>query len=341
MIHISIHTATLEDSLYSFARALGVPVEDGLLKFPEHAGVGTIRVIHLPNGLELLINDFQLLDDLEILRRDHASDAWILVCDEVTELKKLEMQVGEATLEMESPKASAIFLTNLGDMVSYSVSAGTLLRGIRVMLQPEWLVQYLQMDQLAEVLRRYASRGVADILALPIDTERRTLLEEIIQQQDSPTPLSPLYFQNRVMRVLEHFFSWLIESYAHRDLDMSLSKEDIRRVMEAEALLLHDFSVPAPTINELSRMVSVSSSKLKLDFKKVFGDSIYRYFQKKRMEKARTLLLTRTSTIREIGHELGYNNLSNFTIAFRKEFNMLPSEIIRPTSCIKDEKATR
>ena len=45
------------------------------------------------------------------------------------------------------------------------------------------------------------------------------------------------------------------------------------------------------------------------------------------MSHAREMLLSGDFTVKEVGLEIGYTNLSNFAAAFRKEFNLLPSEI--------------
>ena len=42
---------------------------------------------------------------------------------------------------------------------------------------------------------------------------------------------------------------------------------------------------------------------------------------------AKVLLLSHKYSIKEIGLQLGYANFSNFSIAFKKEFNLLPSKL--------------
>ncbi len=44
------------------------------------------------------------------------------------------------------------------------------------------------------------------------------------------------------------------------------------------------------------------------------------------MNRAKVLMLTHKYSIKEIGSQLGYSNLSNFSIAFKKEFKQLPSD---------------
>ncbi len=57
----------------------------------------------------------------------------------------------------------------------------------------------------------------------------------------------------------------------------------------------------------------------------MYGSTLYEYFQKSRMNRAKVLMLTHKYSIKEIGSQLGYSNLSNFSIAFKKEFKQLPS----------------
>ena len=45
------------------------------------------------------------------------------------------------------------------------------------------------------------------------------------------------------------------------------------------------------------------------------------------MAVAREMLLTGDFSVKEVGLQVGYSNLSNFAAAFRKEFRVLPSEI--------------
>jgi AraC-like DNA-binding protein len=106
-----------------------------------------------------------------------------------------------------------------------------------------------------------------------------------------------------------------------------LSPDDINRVMNIESILTKDIFQPAPSIQQLSKMAAISESKLKKDFKTMYGFPIYEYYQKARMQAARDKLLTGKYSVKEVAMELGYSNLSNFTIAFKKEFGLLPSQL--------------
>ena len=90
-----------------------------------------------------------------------------------------------------------------------------------------------------------------------------------------------------------------------------------------------DNSSPPPTFISLAKIALMSSTSLKTKFKKMYGTTVFEYFQSVRMQRARILLLTHKYSVKQIGHQLGYSNLSNFTIAFKKEFNQLPHELIK------------
>ena len=109
-----------------------------------------------------------------------------------------------------------------------------------------------------------------------------------------------------------------------------MNNDDVFLLMEVEKAMVDDFSKAPPTIEELARRFSVGTSKLKRQFKQVYGIPIYEYYQKYRMEKAKDLLLSGGFAVKEVGYRLGYQNLSNFANAFKKEFGVLPSEVVHP-----------
>ena len=72
----------------------------------------------------------------------------------------------------------------------------------------------------------------------------------------------------------------------------------------------------------------MSSTKLKKNFKNLFGDSIYSYYQKHRMLKAKELMLAKKHTVKQVAREVGYDNVSNFITAFRKQFKHSPGSLV-------------
>ena len=80
------------------------------------------------------------------------------------------------------------------------------------------------------------------------------------------------------------------------------------------------------TIEQLSELFEVSPTRLKNCFRSVYGDSIYSYARRKRMQKAAALLTGSSASILEIAGECGYDNGSKFSKAFRSIYGLSPRE---------------
>ena len=71
----------------------------------------------------------------------------------------------------------------------------------------------------------------------------------------------------------------------------------------------------------------MSLSTFKRHFVKEYKQSPGKWFRDKRLLRAKELLETSTIKVSDIYLDLGYNNLSNFSSAFKSKFGINPSEI--------------
>jgi AraC-like DNA-binding protein len=151
-------------------------------------------------------------------------------------------------------------------------------------------------------------------------------MEEIFEINEQ-LPMYKVVIQNRVMLLIEKFFRSILSKMGDKYKAVNINDTSIKRVMLIESILVSNLSAPPPTIPLLARKAMMSETKLKNLFKQVYGLSLYEYYQKNRMLRARQLLRTKKFSVKETGTALGFKNLSNFTIAYKKEFNVLPSEM--------------
>ncbi len=80
------------------------------------------------------------------------------------------------------------------------------------------------------------------------------------------------------------------------------------------------------TLKELSFLSNMSLSTFKREFKKHFHTSPSKWFQEKRLEHSAFLLKNKSKRPSDIFEEIGYENLSNFTQAFKVKFGMTPKQ---------------
>lgn len=80
------------------------------------------------------------------------------------------------------------------------------------------------------------------------------------------------------------------------------------------------------TLEELSKRFDIPSTSMKNCFKAVYGKPVYSYLRSYRMNQAATLLASRKLSIAEVAGEVGYDNPSKFSAAFRAEMHSSPLE---------------
>lgn len=97
---------------------------------------------------------------------------------------------------------------------------------------------------------------------------------------------------------------------------------DLRCVHSARSILMRQYA-PPPTIRQLARTVGLNESSLKRYFKATFGETIFAYSLRCRMERARALLLEGLP-ISKVGEAVGYSHPTSFAAAFRRHFKTCP-----------------
>lgn len=314
------------DYLYELAKHAGVEVINNTITLPASVGTGYIKVIELANGLQVLINECVINEDVYFCRKPAIDESYTLRFDEVKNLRSLTLQMDGDKLSEEEKVYSGAFLTNSLSDFSYSANAGIEDRCINIYFTAEWLKKYAGINASDEAFKQYLSLKTATFYFEVLNFEYRTLMEEIFEIKHEH-PMQKVMLQNRVMLLLEIFFRSLYSKLGHEKKNRSVINDlTIKRMMQVESILVSNLSSPPPTIPLLARAAMMSETKLKNLFKTLYGMGLYEYYQKYRMLKARQLLRSKKYSVKETGMALGFKNLSNFTIAFKKEFNILPSE---------------
>lgn len=322
MISFSYKLTSYKTFLQELAKNLHVEMKDQILNLPDELGEGFLRAIEF-NDTDALLYAFKIKEDLVVKREKDEREFYTLIYDEIPQADNFNLQIGSDALFDNQTRSSAIYLTSFLYDVEYTLNKNVYIRGVRVCLNKEWMQQFLVLPTIEDVLEKYISMKTENIWYKPVDAASKELIQEILNNENE----SLLYYHNRIMRMVEIFFDWLRNNSAYPSLKSSINRDDIEAAQKVEGIITDNSVIIPPTIKELSRKVAMSDSKLKKIFKSIYGLPIYEYFQKHRMQKARLMLLSGNYSIKDVGYTLGYSNLSNFTLAFKKEFQKLPSDI--------------
>lgn len=314
--------------IHGFADVLKVKMKNDILIFPAEVGKGYIKLLSLPEGLQAVVSDYILAEDITVFRKKSPEEFYNLRFEEIFMPGNLVIEIdGEVMKENDKVHAGAKLYSTLLE-TGYTLSKGSKLKNISILISKDWMASHLGISSSNEVLQQYLSLKTAGFNFEPFDSEYRSLFSEILDD-NKDNPLEKTYIQNRIMKLIEKFFTSLAAkaNLLDKKQKVTLSHKEIDKLMEVETTLIKDFSTPPPTIAQLAKNATMSPSKLKSSFRKVYGSGLYEYFQKVRMQKARSLLLSGKYSVKEVGKRLGYTNLSNFALAFKKQFNVLPSKL--------------
>ena len=80
------------------------------------------------------------------------------------------------------------------------------------------------------------------------------------------------------------------------------------------------------TIADLSRMLSVSPTYLKTEFRRIYGISVHRCLIDLRMRKAGELILCTNHPLYKIAQDVGYEGMSQFSVVFKKYYGTTPGQ---------------
>jgi AraC-like DNA-binding protein len=330
LIRFKYTLTSLHDLLELMSSQMKVPYADGVVDFPPEVAKGFMRVVQLPNGLEAVIGNLKLATAMQIERTRSNKEFYVFACDVASHAKGFVVDVDQERVEEEGNHIRAMYLLSFLSDLSQYAKAGTHFKTIRVVITRDWLAKYLNIEALDEVLQRYLSLKAGSVHVKEVDFQAQQLIEEILNPAEDSLMVNT-YIQNRIMLLIENFFTWMYQQMSVMELKIRMNREEIEQMLKIEELLLSEMA-KAPTISQLAREAAMSPSKLKKQFKDVFGQPIYEYYQKKRMQKARELLEEGNRSVKSVGIEMGFSNLSNFSLAFRKEFGELPSDVIKSLS---------
>lgn len=306
--------------LEAFARQTGATLQDNTLTLPPALGVGTIKRVRLTPDFSLLLHQYTLIDEL-ILRRTAASH----VADRVNVLFQGNTgsfdrsgpadapptgQRTEYTVRITSPDVDSELRFPAGRTIFFTVLS---------MTRPA-LLNLLRINQMNEVVREILTGTQGFLFYETMSADAQKALKSLAAV-DMRLALSEL----RVWIQMQSLLCWLFERLLTRETlrHRPIHRVDADQLERVRAAVVADLSVP-PQLPQLALLSGMSVSKLTDLYKQVFGESIYDYFQIARMDEAGYLLRLGGGSVAEIGHRLGFSNLSHFSRLFEKHYGITP-----------------
>jgi AraC-like DNA-binding protein len=107
-----------------------------------------------------------------------------------------------------------------------------------------------------------------------------------------------------------------------------LTERELQCLYKARSILMKQFS-PPPTIAQLARCVGMAESPLMRSFRVIFGETLFDFSLRCRMQHALMLLRDEHQSVAAAGEAAGYAHPTSFATAFRRHFGVRPIDVRR------------
>jgi len=306
-----------------FSAQLHTPVSDNCVTIPVYMGKGYIKRIEFGADFRLIIHRYNLKEDFIIKRNASVERNDLISIFFYTNEQSIDLAYNDAKpVKFSRNNESAIQLTT-SDMNSViRFPANNEIYKCVVGITASRLSGLLHMEKPNSIIKKITSGTDSFIYFESMCHETLRDLKQL-SEINVKEGLSNFYYQIKVQQLLYGLFSKLLkrDNTQHK----LIHNADVEKLLMLRNVILEDLSIP-PILTTLSKLIGMSETKMKQLFKQTFGNSIYNYYQKIRMEEAAFLLRQAGYSVSDVGHQLGFSNLSHFSRLFEKHFGVTPKK---------------
>ncbi|MFH7002048.1 helix-turn-helix domain-containing protein [Flavobacterium bizetiae] len=187
-------------------------------------------------------------------------------------------------------------------------------RSVLLFFSNEMVSKFIRKIELEKIeLKEYQS-----VFAFEYDEFLKRFVESLVDLSKLSKNL-----QNKILEVkLEEIMLYLVEKHG-TDFLYSLSV-NADNTTQKLIQVIENSHLNKLTLKELAFLCNMSVSTFKREFEKHYSESPIKWFQNKRLEFAHFLLQQKQKNPSEVYFEVGYENLSSFTQAYKSKYGVTP-----------------
>lgn len=137
-----------------------------------------------------------------------------------------------------------------------------------------------------------------------------------------------IYLNNLVSLLATHYIQNYSNYFDLKNNQLAASKFDQHQVDKIDQYIEENIGDNI-AVDDLADLLGCSKFYFLREFKKLIGVTPYQYLMNKRLDQARVALSSGSVNIALTAHELGFNDQSHFTRAFKNHFGMTPGQFVK------------
>ncbi|CEA04084.1 Regulatory protein PchR [Metalysinibacillus saudimassiliensis] len=286
------------------------------ISLPAQIGEGTVATVTIRESLTVVVTDIQLLQDqLDQFHEDSkmVEFNYVLAGD-------LICSVNNEPFRMQGPTQALSYFHQSN--VTLKTTAKQRVQKVEIRMTPERLLSYFAEATDREQIAHFLQHQLGQITQHHLTPFVKQRVYEILHCSYKSS-FKALYIEAKVMELL-------VATFAKAKRQSLPNMPDAQKLQQIKAIILAELDQPH-TVKTLAARVGLPENKVRQGFKQLFDVPIITFVRQQRMEKAAWLLEVEGLSVTDTAITLGYSNMSNFTIAFRKYFGCNPSEYLKGT----------
>ncbi|MEO7044636.1 MAG: AraC family transcriptional regulator, partial [Ferruginibacter sp.] len=311
------------DFIEEFSAKFKIPIRDNCIEIPASIGKGYIKKLEFGEGFKLLIHHYDLTKDFTIKRNAAIGRNDLVSIFFYNNEQPIDLVYNEDSPVKFSQNNDSVIQITSSDMNStIKFPAKSQSHYCVVGMPAAKLATLLNIEQPNTLIKEILSGKNAFVYFESMNQETKMHLKQLAEI-NVKTGLSNFYYKIKVQQLLYDLFSELQKR--DNTTQQLINNADVEKLLVLRNIILEDISTP-PVLATLSKLIGMSETKMKQLFKQTFGDTIYNYYQKIRMEQAAFLLKQASLSVSDVGYQLGFSNLSHFSRLFEKHFGITPKK---------------
>ncbi|HEV8282974.1 MAG TPA: AraC family transcriptional regulator [Chitinophagaceae bacterium] len=323
MHYLSYHEKSDHESLKTFTKLIGSHHDNSQIYITKNLGNGTVQFISLDEGLYIRIWDCIFNKKIELHRepaKNH-KQLFFTLAYYLTPQAIVLQNPTEKNMRVDQIW-NTVFISNRADL-RLNLLPDTRLRCFSICFTAQWIqnqTTHMPVKQ-KDFISTLCSTDQPVFYFETYDAFEEKMIHDIYED-DGMRKMGSLFLKSRVITLIHEFIQKSSERQSLLSPVHNNSYELIIRQVAAK--LINSICDKLPSLQTLTQEFAISESTLSRNFKKIYGQTISKYYLDKKMEYAKRLVNEHQGTITEIAYTLGYEKVSQFIAMFKKHNGCLP-----------------
>lgn len=285
-----------------------------LFKLPEEYGEGFYWIYHKKDFYDIKLHDFYLKEDIVL---DVQPTDWL----ECFNISYCESVSGQEVLTNRN-MADGCITTFFGGEQQYKavVHKDTPIRCIGIEILPSYYEHFLKEAYGNEYVNpKEALRSIDPTIQFP---EMVSIMRQIWNYRGDGMS-AQLFYDSKISEAISLIVTYNKNHSAQKE--RTISNQDKELITRVATYISESFNQDI-TLEKLSHIACMGTTKLKTCFKQIYGCTITEFIKQRRLLQAEGLLLVDAYTVEHVAKMVGYSNPGRFAKDFKNSTGKYPAE---------------